>query len=131
MIGVLIEPEAAQVRGLAGEGLRLIFPRPAFRHSAIARIARGYKLRASDREAGVAKLADAPDLGSGTARCAGSSPVPGTPFSHETSALHSRMTRGLADAASGAGFPSGLARGGGALRRRIIAHAAETEMAGG
>jgi hypothetical protein len=28
--------------------------------------------------AGMAELVDAPDLGSGIARCAGSSPVPGT-----------------------------------------------------
>ena len=32
--------------------------------------------------AGMAKLVDAPDLGSGTERCAGSSPVPGTIPSH-------------------------------------------------
>ena len=29
-------------------------------------------------QAGMAELVDAPDLGSGIARCAGSSPVPGT-----------------------------------------------------
>src|SRR3954470_13883668 len=32
-----------------------------------------------NQPAGVAKLADAPDLGSGTARYRGSSPLPGTP----------------------------------------------------
>src|SRR4029078_5239521 len=51
-------------------------------HSAIARIANRHKLRADQRprrsfQAGVAKLADAPDLGSGGEILRGSSPLPG------------------------------------------------------